>query len=88
VVQRLRLGPPSRRPIPHRHQREADLQEPLRPDWQYVADGIESIPVSQEDVVFPCALEAGTYPYEVSMFGGPGGMDNPQFQLSSTLVVE
>lgn len=63
-------------------------KEPLRPDWQYVADGVESIPVSEEDVVFPCALEPGTYRYEVMMFGSLAGMDNPQYQLKASLLVE
>ena len=61
---------------------------PLRPDWQLVADGIESIPVGQEDVVFPCSLEPGIYPYEISMFRGHAGMDNPQYQLKASLRVE
>lgn len=65
-------------------------KEPLRPDWQYVADGIESIPVASdaEDVVFPCALKAGTYPFEARMFGDIQDMDNPQYQIKGTLVVE
>ena len=65
-------------------------KEPLRPDWQYVADGIESIPMSSdsENVVFPCALQAGTYPFVARMFGTLADMDNPQFQIQGTIVVE
>ena len=65
-------------------------KEPLRPDWQYVADGIESIPMASdaENVVFPCALVPGTYPFEARMFGDLANMDNPQFQIQGTLVVE
>lgn len=65
-------------------------KEPLRPDWQYVADGIESIPMKSdaEDVVFPCALQPGTYPFEARMFGNLADMDNPQYQIRGTIVVE
>lgn len=65
-------------------------KEPLRPDWNYVADGIESIPMKSdaENVVFPCALVPGTYAYEIWIFGSMMEMDNPQYQLKATLQVE
>ena len=65
-------------------------KDPLRPDWQYVADGIESIPMSSdaENVVFPCSLVPGTYPFLARMFGNLADMDNPQVQIQGTLVVE
>ena len=62
----------------------------LRPDWQYVADTLESIPAqgASENIVFPCSLQPGTYPYTISLFGNIGDMDNPTFTLAAKLIVE
>jgi len=62
----------------------------LRPDWQYVADAIESIPTGggSERVVFPCSLKPGTYPYVINLFGSIADMNNPSFTLSANLIVE
>jgi plastocyanin len=62
----------------------------LRPDWQYVADAIESIPTggASDRIVFPCTLQPGTYPYTISLFGNIADMDNPAFTLSANLIVE
>ena len=62
----------------------------LRPDWQYVADALESIPTggASERIVFPCTLQPGTYPYTISLFGNIADMDNPAFTLSANLIVE
>lgn len=62
----------------------------LRPDWQYVADALESIPAggAAENIVFPCSLQPGTYPYTISLFGDIGDMDNPTSTLAAKLIVE
>lgn len=62
----------------------------LRPDWQYVADALESIPTGgdMEKIVFPCSLQPGTYPYTISLFGTIADMDNPSFTLAAKLIVE
>jgi hypothetical protein len=62
----------------------------LRPDWQQVANAIESLPMASdaEDIVFPCALQPGSYPYKIDLFGNVSQMDNPAFTLSGTLQVE
>lgn len=62
----------------------------LRPDWQYVADAIESIPTGSdtERIVFPCAFQPGTYPYTISLFGSIIDMDNPAFTLAAKIIVE
>lgn len=67
-----------------------DCHGKMRPDWQFVADAIESIPTSgdMEKVVFPCSLQPGTYPYTISLFGSLADMDNPAFTLSARLIVE
>jgi hypothetical protein len=62
----------------------------LRPDWQYAADALESIPTggATDRIVFPCSLQPGKYPYTISLFGRIADMDNPAFTLSATLIVE
>lgn len=62
----------------------------LRPDWQQTANGIESLPMASdaENIVFPCSLKPGTYPYKIDLFGNMSQMDNPAFTLQGTLQVE
>lgn len=62
----------------------------LRPDWQFTADALESIPTgaASENIVFPCSFQPGTYPYTISLFGRISEMDNPAFTLSAKLIVE
>jgi len=62
----------------------------LRPDWQYAADALESIPTggASERIVFPCSFQPGTYPYTISLFGNIADMDNPISTLSAKLIVE
>ena len=68
----------------------------LRPAF-YVADGrLQSIAIAsgQENVVLPCPLQPGTYPYRIELTsggegGGPRSMgQNPVQALEATLIVE
>ena len=62
----------------------------VRPDWQLVATGIESLPMASdaEDIILPCSMKPGTYPYKIDLFGNIQQMDNPAFTLQGTLQVE
>lgn len=67
-----------------------DCKSDLRPNWQKVSGGIESIPTggASERIMFPCALKPGKYPYKISLFGSMSEMDNPKAQLAGTIEVE
>lgn len=64
----------------------------LRPIFFKTADRLESIPVQpdSENVLLPCPLEPGTYPYRINLssMGSLAGMGNPQLSLEATLIVE
>jgi hypothetical protein len=64
----------------------------LRPTFFEVDEWLVSIPIRPggEDLVLPCPLEPGTYPYRVNLssMGSLAGMGNPQLSLEATLIVE
>jgi hypothetical protein len=68
----------------------------LRPDFYVAAGRLMSIEIQsgQENVVLPCPLAPGTYPYRIDLTSGGTGIDgrdmgeNPQLTLPGTLIVE
>ena len=65
----------------------------LRPNWNEVAAGIQSLPLSSatgiNDIELPCALKPGSYDYQVQLFNrADGGMFNPQLTLPGKIVVQ
>ncbi|HVP28082.1 MAG TPA: hypothetical protein VMW35_02845 [Myxococcota bacterium] len=61
-----------------------------RPDWSYGADALISMPLSGDapNLVLPCALKKGKYPFKVRYFDRPENIDNPQRTNDGTLIVE
>jgi len=70
--------------------RESFTCTDLRPDFYPNGDRLISIPVSgdNENLVTPCPLALGSYPYRVLLSEG-GGVEtfNPQLTLEGTLMV-
>ncbi len=62
----------------------------LRPYWQTVEGGIESIPTgaASDRITFPCTLKPGKYAYKIALFGSMSEMDNPKVTLAGTIEVE
>ena len=69
----------------------------LRPSWMKVADGYQSIPITQagaaNDLEIPCPLKPGEYEYEIRLFvpqigGEMSGMGDPHSQMQGKIVVE
>jgi hypothetical protein len=64
----------------------------LRPTFFQVDQWLVSIPIEPggEDLVLPCPLERGTYPYRINLSsrGSVAGMGNPELSLEATLVFE
>jgi hypothetical protein len=78
----------------------SDLTCQARPDFMEIDDGrLQSIPIGgvDDDVDLPCPLKAGTYDYQIYLYGASdmgvgsgfaGGMENPQLTMKGRLVVE
>ena len=60
-----------------------------RPDFVLNGPRLESIAQlgSNEDLVTPCPLKPGTYPYEVYLFDNMGNRDNPRLKIPGTIEV-
>lgn len=73
---------------------------PVRPDFMEMSGGgLQSIPIGgdDDDVDLPCPLKAGTYDYQIYLYGasdlGAGGniaagMENPQVTMKGRIIVE
>ena len=66
----------------------------LRPNWNEVAAGIQSLTLSsssmRDDIELPCPLKPGSYDYKVLLFQplDGGGMFNPDYTLTGKIVVQ
>jgi hypothetical protein len=61
-----------------------------RPQWQTESEALVSMPLEDDapDLVLPCALKKGEYPFKVRLFDRIENMDNPRRTLEGKLVVE
>lgn len=61
-----------------------------RPDWQTESEALVSMPLMTDapDLILPCALKKGEYPFKVRLFDSLDNMDNPKRALDGKLVVE
>ena len=61
----------------------------LRPDFVLNGPSIESIEAfgANEDLVTPCPMKPGTYPFQVYLFSRQANRENPQLTLEGSIEV-